>query len=413
MDAMYPIYQNGSSGPDSRAVHLRAKNMIDPDLISASLHQKMTAWRRDLHAHPETAFEEVRTSDVVAAALKTMGLEVHRGLGGTGVVGTLSTGAGPTIGLRADMDALDMDEKGAIAHASRHAGKMHACGHDGHTAMLLGAAEYLSKHRDFLGTVRFIFQPAEENEGGGRHMVEQGLFKLFPCDSVYGMHNTPQMPLGQFGIREGAMLAASDFFEIRVNGKGAHAAHPHAGIDAILAASNVICAMQSITSRNVNPLESLVVSVTQISAGDTWNVLPDDALIRGTCRSFTPEIRQLARDRIEQICSGVALSSGTRIELKYIEGYPAAVNAPEPTQAAIRAAQSVVGDTRVNTAMPARMGSEDFSYMQQACPGAYIMLGAGRGTDDPPVHNPYYDFNDDALPYGTAYWVTLVRQVLR
>lgn len=382
-------------------------------LIPPALQEKMTAWRRDIHAHPETAFEEVRTSNVVADALTSMGIEVHRGLGGTGVVGTLTNGTGPTIGLRADMDALNMDEKNELAHASRFPGKMHACGHDGHTAMLLGAAQHLSQNRDFSGTVRFIFQPAEENEGGARRMVEQGLFDLFPCDSIYGMHNVPQLELGKFGIRTGPMFAASDFFEIQIIGKGAHAAHPHAGTDAIVAASALVGALQSIVSRNTNPQEALILSVTQLSSGNTWNVLPDEALLRGTCRSFTEQTRTLAHRRMTEICDGIAKTYGARIDLKYIEGYPPVVNAAAPTEAAVAAARALVGNDKVNTALPARTGSEDFSYMQQICPGAYIMLGSARGDNDPPVHNPFYDFNDDALSYGAGYWVTLTKQLLQ
>ncbi|MBV7483339.1 M20 aminoacylase family protein [Bordetella sp. BOR01] len=380
------------------------------DVISSSLLQRMVAWRRDLHAHPETAFEEHRTSDAVAAALAAMGMEVSRGLAQTGVVGTLCNGEGPRLGFRADMDALNMEERGDVLHASSYPGKMHACGHDGHTAMLLGAAHYLSENKHFQGTLHFIFQPAEENEGGGKQMVEQGLFEQFPCDAVFGLHNTPQMPFGFFGIREGAMFSASDFFEIRVVGKGAHAALPHTGADAIVTASQVVGCLQNVVSRNVDPLETLTISVTQFISGDTWNVLPHDALLRGTCRSFTPQVRKMARARIETICRGIALSSGTRIELEYREGYPVAVNAPAPTQRAIRAARELAGNTNVDANCRPRMGSEDFSFMQQACPGAYIMLGTARGDNDPPLHNPYYDFNDDALPIGAAYWIALAMQ---
>lgn len=379
-------------------------------IISENLHKKMVDWRRDLHAHPETAFEEHRTSDIVALALTDMGLEVTRGLGRTGVVGTLQNGEGPKLGLRADMDALNMQELGTCAHASKLSGKMHACGHDGHTAMLLGAAQYLSTHKNFKGTVHFIFQPAEENEGGGKSMVEDGLFTKFPCDAVFGLHNAPQMRFGTFAIREGAMLSASDFFEIIVTGKGAHAAHPHTGVDTIVAAAQIVTAMQTIISRNVDPLDSLILSVTQIQGGDTWNVLPQETIIRGTCRSFTPQARALAKHRIEEICEGLGLGSGTKIKLLYREGYPAVINAAEPTQQAIRAAQAVVGAEKVDTQCRPRMGSEDFAYMQQACPGAYIILGTATGENDPPVHNPYYDFNDDALPVGAKYWVTLARQ---
>ncbi|OWT64184.1 M20 aminoacylase family protein [Candidimonas nitroreducens] len=386
---------------------------MDPlQLISQPLRLQMAEWRHDLHSHPETAFEEHRTSDMVAAALGAMGMAVDRGLAGTGVVGTLHNGAGPSLGLRADMDALNMQEKGDCPHASAYSGKMHACGHDGHTAMLLGAAAYLSEHKPFRGTLHFIFQPAEENEGGGRRMVEQGLFERFPCDAVYGLHNFPQFPLGTFAIREGAMFSASDFFEIKITGKGAHAAAPHTGTDAIVAAAYVVAALQNVVSRNVDPLESLILSVTQIKAGDTWNVLPQEALIRGTCRSFAAPVRKLAQERIGQICDGIALSSATRIELDYREGYPAVVNPAAPTQAAIRAAQAVAGKANVDTHCRPRVGSEDFSFMQQARPGAYIMLGTARSDNDPPLHNPYYDFNDDALPFGAAYWITLAQQLL-
>ncbi len=384
--------------------------MVDKNMISKSLHEKMIAWRRDLHAHPETAFEEHRTSDVVARALQDMGMEVTRGLATTGLVGTLRNGDGPSLGLRADMDALNMQELGTCDHASTYEGKMHACGHDGHTAMLLGAAQYLSEHKPFRGTIHFIFQPAEENEGGGKYMVQDGLFTRFPCDAVFGLHNAPQMRFGTFSIREGAMLSASDFFEIVVSGNGAHAAHPHTGVDTIVAASSVVGALQGIVSRNLDPLDSLVISVTQIRGGDTWNVLPQETVIRGTCRSFTDKARALAKSRITEVCEGVAITSGARITLNYREGYPATTNAPEPTRQAIRAAQSLVGEENVDTNCKQRMGSEDFAFMQQACPGAYIILGTARGENDPPVHNPYYDFNDDALPLGAAYWIRLAEQ---
>lgn len=382
-------------------------------VVSKSLHEKMIAWRRDIHAHPETAFEEHRTSALVAEALSRMGMEVVRGIGGTGVVGVLKNGEGPSLGLRADMDALDMEELGNCPHASTKPGKMHACGHDGHTAMLLGAAAHLSESRSFQGAIHFIFQPAEENEGGGRRMVEDGLFSRFPCDMVFGLHNSPQMAFGSFGIRTGPMFSASDFFEIVVAGKGAHAAHPHTGVDTIVAASQLVTSLQGIVSRNMDPLDSLILSVTQIRGGDTWNVLPQETIIRGTCRSFTVIGRELAKRRIQQVCEGVAVSSGTEITLNYKEGYPAVVNAPEPTEQAIRAAVAVAGEANVDTQCRPRTGSEDFSYMQQVCSGAYIMLGTARGENDPPVHNPYYDFNDDALPVGAAYWITLAEQFCR
>ena len=382
-----------------------------PSFIPETLIQAMRDWRHDIHAHPETAFEEVRTAQQVADALREMGLEVVAGIAKTGVVATLTTGSGPTIGLRADMDALDIHELTGKSYASRHEGKMHACGHDGHTAMLLGAARYLTEQRSFSGTVHFIFQPAEENEGGGRVMVEEGLFTRFPCQAVFGLHNSPRLPLGKFAIRSGPMLSASDFFEITIVGQGAHAAHPQAGIDAIVAGSQLVLALQSIVSRNNDPLDPLVVSVTEFKGGDTWNVLPEQVRLRGTCRSFTESSRALAKQRFKEICEGLSRTTGATINLNYISGYPATVNTEQETQQAVAAAQALVGIEQVNANCGPRMGSEDFGYMLQACPGAYIILGTSQNGDEPSVHNPYYDFNDNALALGAAYWVTLIEQL--
>lgn len=383
----------------------------DPE-ISEDIRQSMVAWRRDIHANPETAFEEHRTANVVAQALMLMGLPVHRGLAVTGVVATLKNGEGPSIALRADLDALNMQELGSQAHASRCVGKMHACGHDGHTAMLLGAAAHLARHKPFRGTVHFVFQPGEENEGGGRVMVDEGLFDQFPADAVYGMHNFPQMPRGHFAIRTGTMTAFLDTFEITVTGKGSHGAMPETGIDSIVAASQLVNALQTIVSRRTGATESAVVSVTQIHGGDTWNVIPETTVLRGTVRTLDPAVQDRTEAAMRQVCEGVAQTHGAKVALKYMRGYPGVVNTPAETAAAVAAAASLVGEAQVHTDIPPAMGSEDFAFMLQKRPGAYIGIGAGEGANDPPVHNPYYDFNDNILPLGAAYWVALVRQQL-
>jgi amidohydrolase/hippurate hydrolase len=375
---------------------------------------RMTAWRRDLHAHPETAYQEHRTSDVVANALQAMGIEIHRGLAGTGVVGTLKNGDGPSIGLRADMDALDMTELGEKPYMSQNPGKMHGCGHDGHTSMLLGAAEYLAKHRNFRGTVHFIFQPAEENEGGGKKMIEEGLFDLFPCDSVYGMHNMPSMPEGVFGIRKGAIMACLDTFEVVITGKGTHAAQPERGIDPIVASSQLINALQTITSRRTSALDALVVTVTQIHGGDTWNVIPETVTLRGTVRSFDAKVRDRAEELFAKVCGGVADTTDTKIDVNYMRGYPATVNSPAEAILATEVATSLVGEDKVDPDCVPNMASEDFAFMLEAKPGAYVFLGAGKEPGkDAPLHNPYYDFNDDVLGLGARYWVALAERVLK
>jgi amidohydrolase/hippurate hydrolase len=383
----------------------------DPE-ISEDIRQSMVAWRRDIHANPETAFEEHRTANVVAQALMLMGLPVHRGLAVTGVVATLKNGEGPSIALRADLDALNMQELGAQAHASKCVGKMHACGHDGHTAMLLGAAAHLARHKPFKGTVHFVFQPGEENEGGGRVMVDEGLFEQFPADAVYGMHNFPQMPRGHFAIRTGTMTAFLDTFEITVTGKGSHGAMPETGIDSIVVASQLVNALQTIVSRRTGATESAVVSVTQIHGGDTWNVIPETTVLRGTVRTLDAAVQDRTEAAMRQVCEGVAQTHGAKVALRYMRGYPGVVNTPAETAAAVAAAASLVGEAQVHTDIPPAMGSEDFAFMLQKRPGAYIGIGAGEGANDPPVHNPYYDFNDNILPLGAAYWVALVRQQL-
>ena len=379
----------------------------------AGYHDEMTAWRRDIHAHPETAFEEHRTAEVVARKLAEFGISVSRGLAGTGVVGTLKAGKGTrSIGLRADMDALHIHEKNGFAHRSQNAGRMHACGHDGHTTMLLGAAKYLAETRNFDGTVHFIFQPAEENEGGGRVMVEQGLFTSFPVEAVYGMHNWPGMPVGQFGVMKGPMMAAFDIFEITVTGIGCHAAMPHRGIDPVVVGAEIVSALQTIASRTVSPLDAAVVSVTQFHAGDTWNVIPEEAVLRGTTRTFKAEIQDQVEARVKQIAEGIAMTHGCTAAVRYERRYPATVNSATETDIARGALAEVVGEANVLADLAPTMGSEDFAFMLQAKPGCYVWIGNGPGEGGCTLHNPAYDFNDDILPIGASYWARLVERSL-
>jgi len=384
---------------------------IRPEI--AAIATEMMDWRHYIHAHPETAFEEVGTSAFVAEQLRGFGLEVHTGLAKTGVVGVLRGGnGGSAIGLRADLDALHVHERSGVSYASRHAGRMHACGHDGHTAMLLGAAKALSRSKVFDGTVYFIFQPAEENEGGGRVMVEEGLFDRFPMRAIYGMHNWPRLPAGSFAMRAGPLMGAYDVFEIVVTGKGAHAAMPYTARDPMLFAAHVINALQTIVARNLHPLDAGVVSVTQVHGGDTWNVIPQEVVLRGTVRTFKREVQDLIEQRMRGIVAGVAATFEMSAALRYERRYPATVNAETETQHAIAAAAAVVGADRVDTNPTPEMGSEDFAFMLQAKPGCYVWLGAGRGPDTPNIHSPQYDFNDDVLAIGASYWVTLTEQQL-
>jgi hippurate hydrolase len=384
--------------------------MIDLSLIEAGVAE-MAAWRHDLHRHPETAFEEFRTAEMVARLLTSFGLEVAGGIGGTGVVGTLRGrgGDGPVVGLRADMDALHVDEQTVVPYQSAHPGRMHACGHDGHMAMLLGAARALASAPDFTGAVRFIFQPAEENEGGGRAMVEAGLFRDFPVDAVFGLHNWPGLPEGGFSLRSGPMLAAYDVFEILLDGQGAHAAMPHLGRDVMVAAAHLVTALQTIVSRSVPPLEAAVVSVTQIHGGDTWNVLPPSVVLRGTVRVFTDPVQDLVERRLRELANGVAATFGMTAGIRYERRYPATVNSPAQARLAARAAVTVVGDDHVVTDIQPSMGSEDFAFMLRERPGCYVWLGAG---DCPGLHNPHYDFNDRLLRLGATYWVRLAEAAL-
>jgi amidohydrolase len=381
--------------------------------ISKELVDQMILWRHALHASPETAFEEVSTARLVASVLRDNGISVQEGVGRTGVVATLTRGSGPSIGLRADMDALPLSEKNEFAHKSRHENRMHACGHDGHTAMLLGAALALKQDSSWQGTVNFIFQPAEESGGGGQVMIEDGLFTRFPCERVFGMHNWPGLPFGQFAINHGPMMASSDNFEIRVQGKGSHAAMPERGIDALVCASHLVIGLQTIVSRHLAAKEVAVLSVTQMHGGDALNVLPDEAVIRGTVRCFSRDTQQRIEALMLEVCEGTARMHGATVVLDYQKAYPATINAHAETDIAIRAAQAVVGKDKVFWDCEPSMAAEDFALMLECKPGAYIWLGVDQTASVPvPLHNPHYDFNDQALPIGAAYWVALVRNEL-
>jgi amidohydrolase len=379
----------------------------------AELHADMMAWRHDLHAHPELAFHEHRTSDFVAATLTASGIPVERGLAGTGVVGTLRCGRDDrAIALRADMDALPIHEKTGCAYASTHRGVMHACGHDGHTAMLLGAARYLAETRAFSGTVHFVFQPAEENECGGQAMVDAGLFTRFPVDAVYGMHNWPGLPVGAFAARPGPIMAADDKFEITISSRGAHAAMPHLGDDPIVAASAMIGALQTIASRLTDPQDAVVVSITQVHGGNTWNVIPEEVVLRGTCRYVEPGRRRVLDASLRRISEGIAATHGVNVAFAYHKPIPPTVNAEHPTAIAIRAAVRVAGEANVHRDLPPSMGCEDFAFMLAARPGCYLWIGNGPIADGRSLHSARYDFNDEVLPLGASFWSTLVESTL-
>ncbi len=373
----------------------------------------LMAWRRHIHAHPETAFEEHATAEFVAQHLASFGIAVHRGLAGTGVVGTLKAGTGNrAIGLRADLDALDLTEKNTFEHRSRHEGKMHACGHDGHTVMLLGAARYLAETRNFDGTVHFIFQPAEENEAGGRRMIADGLFERFPVEGVYGMHNMPGIEVGKIAMRAGPMMAAADFFFITVTGVGAHGAFPHSGIDPIPISAEIVLALQSIVSRNADPMVPAVLSVTQLHGGHTNNVIPETVTLSGTTRAFKPELQDLLEKRIREVAEGIAAAHGARAEVRYDRRYMPTINTVDETELAAAAAAVVVGEENVLRHLPPVMGAEDFGWMLKERPGCYVWIGNGKETGGCMVHNPRYDFNDEILPIGASYWACLVEGIL-
>ncbi len=380
----------------------------------ADLAPELTEWRQDLHAHPELGFEEHRTSAIVAAKLAEWGIEVTRGIAGTGLVGTLRNGSsGRAIGLRADMDCLPMTEDNEFAHRSTAPGRMHACGHDGHTTMLLGAARYLAETRNFDGTVHFIFQPAEEGGGGGRVMVEEGLFDRFPCDMVFGAHNDTTLPVGTMQAATGQVSAASDRFWVWITGRGGHAARPHRSIDPVVIGSHIVLALQSIVSRRTDPLKSAVLSITQFHAGSAGNVIPDGAVLNGTVRTLDAEVQDDVERMMGELVQATAAAHGAVAVLEYERGYPSVVNAPEPTVRAAMAAERLLGQGKMITQAPPGMGGEDFSYMALKVPGCFVRIGQRDGDKGAvSVHNPRYDFNDDILPIGASFWATLIEQEL-
>ena len=383
--------------------------MSTPELL-APLHAEMTAWRQDIHAHPELGFQEHRTADLVAAKLEAFGFdEVHRGVGRTGVVGVLRAGHSQrAIGLRADMDALPIPEVNRFGHCSVNKGVMHACGHDGHTAMLLGAARYLAGTRRFDGVVNFIFQPAEEGLGGAMAMIEDGLFERFPCEAVFGMHNRPSLEVGRFAVRSGPMMAGGAFFDIRVTGKGAHGARPETGVDAALVAAQIAVTLQSIVSRNVAPVDTAVLSVTRIHAGDAYNVIPQTAELGGTVRAFSRDVMQLVETNMRRVAESTAAAFGASAELDFRVLFAPTVNDPAQAEFAARICTELVGEDRVQRNPPLVMASEDFSFMLEKVPGCYLNIGNGAGEGACEVHNPAYDFNDRALPLGAAFFARAV-----
>ena len=379
-------------------------------------HAELTAFRHDLHAHPELAFEEARTAQRIADLLAGWGIEIHRGLAKTGVVGVIPgrKASAKAIGLRADMDCLPMHETAARPHKSQNEGRMHACGHDGHTTMLLGAARYLSETRAFEGIAYVIFQPAEEHGGGGNVMVQEGLFQRFPVDQVYALHNWPGLPAGRIAVKAGPILAASDEISIEVRGMGGHAAMPHLGVDPVVAAAHIITALQTIASRNVSPLDAIVVSVCSMETSQlgTFNVIPDAVKLVGTVRTFRPETQTLAEKRIREIASAVASGLGASAEVEYMHGYPATVNTQKEAELAARVGERIFGRDNVVREFDPAMGGEDFSYMLQARPGAYVLLGQGGEPSGCYLHNPNYDFNDDVIPLGAGYLAALAEEAL-
>ncbi|MBM3367030.1 MAG: amidohydrolase [Betaproteobacteria bacterium] len=375
---------------------------------------EMTGWRRDIHAHPELGFQEQRTADLVATQLAAFGIEVHRGIGKTGVVGVLRAGTSKrTLGLRADMDALPIQEANTFEHRSRHEGRMHACGHDGHTTMLLGAAKYLAATRNFDGTVHFIFQPAEEGIGGAKAMIDDGLFRRFPCEAVFGMHNRPGMALGRFAVKAGPMMAGGAFFHIDIEGRGAHGARPEAGVDPVLAASHVIAALQSIVARNVRPVDTAVLSVTQVHGGDAYNVIPQRVRLSGTVRAFSNEVMELVGRNMARVAEGVASGFGAKAKTDFRVIFPPTINNPEQAELAASICVALVGAENVNRNPPLIMASEDFAYMLNEVPGCYINIGNGDGDGACEVHNPSYDFNDRAPPLGASFFARLVETRLQ
>lgn len=380
--------------------------------ISKILINEAQSWRKAFHAKPELGYNEHQTSQRVAELLESFGIEVHRGLGGTGVVGTLRNGTGPSIGIRADMDALPIQELGSPKHKSTHTGCMHACGHDGHTAILLATAQHLSATRNFSGTVYFVFQPAEENLAGAKKMIEEGLFERFPMDAIYGLHNWPGYPAGRVVINPGPMMASLDTFEIKLTGKGCHAAMPDKGADPIVAAAELVLGLQTIVSRRLSPLDSAVVSITQIQAGEAINVIPESALLKGTVRCLQTPVRDKVEQLIGEFVDRLPAALGVTGELTYNVGYPVTENDPDAAAKLRRAAVSAVGEQNVQWGCNPSMASEDFSFMLKACPGAYVWLGVDGEKPSAALHNPYYDFNDHVIEPGVLVWTRLVEQTL-
>ncbi len=378
----------------------------------AEFASDMTEWRRDIHAHPEPGFAEHRTSALVAEKLESWGIEVTRGIAGTGLVGTLRAGTGArAIGIRADMDCLRMGEETGLPWASTVPGHMHACGHDGHTTMLLGAARYLAETRNFDGTVHFIFQPAEEGPGGGKVMVEEGMFDRFPCDLVFGAHNDTSLPVGEMVATAGSVSAAADQFTITVRGRGGHAARPHRAVDPIVVGSQIVLALQTLVARRTSPLDACVISTCQFHAGTTDNVIPEWAMLNGTVRTLRAEVRDDAERLLREVVTGTAQANGATAEIEYERGYPSVVNDAHATDRAALAATRLLGEGRVHRDKPPGMGAEDFSYMAEAVPGCFVRIGQAEGERFAvPVHNPRYDFNDAILPIGAAFWAGLVEQ---
>ena len=373
------------------------------------MQDEMTSWRRDIHAHPELGFEESRTARIVADKLRSFGIEVFCGIGKTGVVGVLRAGSAQrSVGLRADMDALPIQETNTFAHRSMHDGRMHACGHDGHTTMLLGAAKYLAETRAFNGVVNFIFQPAEEGIGGARAMIADGLFERFPCESIFGMHNRPNLPIGKFAVRAGPMMAGGAFFDITVSGKGSHGARPESGVDPVLVASHIAISLQSIVSRNVRPLDAAVVSVTKIHGGDAYNVIPQTAQLSGTVRAFTREVMELIESGMRRVVKGTAEAFGATAELDFRLIFAPTINNAVQAAFAADVCADVVGEHNVNRSPDPVVGSEDFAFMLEKVPGCYFNIGNGAGEGSCEIHNPGYDFNDQALPLGASAFARIV-----
>jgi len=380
--------------------------------IPLSLVEEATGWRRALHARPELGYQEHHTSQLIAEQLEAFGLQVHRGLAGTGVVGTLENGPGPTLGLRADMDALPISELGDAHHRSQTPGIMHACGHDGHTAILLATAKHLSTTRRFSGTLHFVFQPAEENLGGARRMVEDGLFRLFPMDAIYGMHNWPGLPAGEVAVNEGAMMASLDSFEITLRGRSCHAAMPENGADPIVAAAQLIMALQTIPSRRLSPLASAVVSITQINGGEAINVIPETVVLRGTVRCLQGDVRSRVRQMVGEFVTSFTAPLGIEGSIDYQGDYPVTINHAQEAAAVRRCALTLLPAERIHWNVSPSMASEDFACMLEHCPGAYFWLGADGETPSRPLHNAHYDFNDGLIAPGIALWTALVEQQL-